>query len=63
MPQSVKISFIGTKSENVTAKDIVLNLLKQFGANKLLGYSIEMYGEAIEKLSLDERITISSMAT
>ena len=63
VPQSVKMNFVGNKPQSVSAKDIVLNMLKQFGANKLLGYSIEMYGDAIEKLTLDERITISSMAT
>ena len=63
VPQSVKITFEGEKPEKVTAKDIILNLLGKFGANKLLGYSIELYGNAIEKLTLDERITISSMAT
>jgi 3-isopropylmalate dehydratase small subunit len=47
----------------VTAKDMVLNLLSVFGANKLLGYSVEIYGEESEKLTLDERITVSSMAT
>ena len=28
-----------------------------------LGYSVEIYGEEVDKLTLDERITISSMAT
>ena len=63
VPESVKITFNGKKPENVSAKDMVLNLLSIFGANKLLGYSVEMYGEAIDNLSLDERITIASMAT
>jgi len=38
-------------------------LLKIFGANSLLGYSIEIYGTSADNLSLDDRITISSMAT
>lgn len=63
VPKSVKLNFIGEKPKNVSAKDIVLNLLSIFGANTLLGYSVEVYGPAIDKLSLDERITISSMAT
>jgi 3-isopropylmalate dehydratase small subunit len=63
VPESVKINFKGECPSNVSAKDIALNLLNTFGANKLLGYSVEIYGEAIEKLSLDERITIASMAT
>ena len=63
VPPSVKIVFEGEKSEWVTAKDIALNMLNIFGANKLLGYSVELTGPAIEKLTLDERITISSMGT
>ncbi len=63
VPESVRIFIDGKIPEDITAKDIVLNLLKEFGANSLLGYSIEMYGSAISELGLDERITISSMAT
>jgi 3-isopropylmalate/(R)-2-methylmalate dehydratase large subunit len=63
IPQSVKIIFKGKIPDDVSSKDIVLNLLKKFGANSLLGYSVEIYGPAVDKLSLDDRITISSMAT
>ncbi|MFO7879805.1 MAG: aconitase/3-isopropylmalate dehydratase large subunit family protein [Bacteroidales bacterium] len=62
-PKSAKLVFKGKKPENVTAKDIVLNLLSRFGASTLLGYSVEMYGEAIDELSLSDRITIASMGT
>lgn len=63
VPKSVKLNFKGEKPANVSAKDVVLNLLNKFGANKLLSYSVELYGDAIDKLTLDERITISSMGT
>ena len=63
VPKSVKLTLKGKRPENVYAKDIVLNLLHKFGANKLLGCSVELYGEDVEKLTLDERITVSSMAT
>jgi 3-isopropylmalate/(R)-2-methylmalate dehydratase large subunit len=63
VPESVRINFSGDLPENVTAKDFVLNLLKRFGANSLLGFSIEVYGKCIDKLTIDQRITISSMAT
>ena len=63
VPESVRIDLEGEISEGISSKDIVLNLLRVFGANSLLGYSVEMYGKAIENLTLDERITISSMAT
>ncbi len=41
----------------------MLNLLSIYGANKLLGYSVEIEGDAVESFSLDERITIASMGT
>jgi len=63
VPKSVKITLKGQRPSNIKAKDIVLNLLNKFGASQLLGYSVEMYGEEVDKLTLDERITISSMAT
>ena len=63
VPASIRLTLNGKRPANVSAKDIVLNLLNKFGANSLLGYSVELYGEEIEKLTLDERITISSMAT
>jgi 3-isopropylmalate/(R)-2-methylmalate dehydratase large subunit len=63
IPESVKINLEGRIPENVSSKDIVLNLLKIFGANSLLGYSIEICGQTADYLDLDDRITISSMAT
>ena len=63
IPESVKINLVGKRPSNISAKDIVLNLLNKFGANSLLGYSIELYGDEVDLLTLDERITISSMAT
>ena len=62
-PESVKINFVGKRPANISAKDIAINMLSIFGANKLLSYSVEMYGEAVDELTLDERITISSMGT
>ncbi|MCX6240611.1 MAG: aconitase/3-isopropylmalate dehydratase large subunit family protein [Bacteroidetes bacterium] len=63
VPASVKINLNGSRPANVSAKDIILNLLGIFGANRLLGYAVEIYGSATEKFTLDERITISSMGT
>ena len=63
VPHSVKISLKGNLPSDVSAKDVILNLLKIFGANSLLGYSIELYGNCVNQMTLDDRITISSMAT
>jgi 3-isopropylmalate/(R)-2-methylmalate dehydratase large subunit len=63
VPKSVKVTLKGAKPTKISAKDIVLNLLKYFGANSLLGSAVELYGIAINSLSLSDRITIASMAT
>lgn len=63
VPPSVKIVLRGVPSSNTSPKDVILRLLKEFGAGGLLGYAAEIYGEYIDSLSLDGRITISSMAT
>jgi len=63
VPPSVKIVLKGKPHATATPKDVVLRLLQEFGANGLLGYSAEIYGEYVDSLSLDGKITISSMAT
>ncbi|TFH25983.1 MAG: 3-isopropylmalate dehydratase large subunit [Bacteroidia bacterium] len=63
VPHSVKIVLEGEVNAALTAKDMILNLLERFGASTLLGKAIEMEGEAVHKLTLDQRITIASMAT
>jgi len=63
VPPSIKVILDGHPGPHTTAKDIVLACLKHFGANGMLGYSAEFYGDIVEALTLDQRITISSMAT
>ncbi len=63
VPESVKIICTGNRKQGISAKDIVLNLLQRLGAHSMLGCALELYGEEITELSLDERITIASMAT
>ncbi|MCF8369369.1 MAG: 3-isopropylmalate dehydratase large subunit [Bacteroidales bacterium] len=63
VPKSVKIKLTGKRPNGVSAKDVVLNLLNRFGANSLLGYAVEIEGEEVDKFTMDERITISSMGT
>jgi len=63
VPPSVRLNLNGELPGNVYAKDVVLKLLNDFGANSLLAYSVEIYGDCIDAMSLADRITISSMAT
>lgn len=63
VPETVKIVLEGEINSALSAKDITLNLLDKFGASTLLGKAVEMEGEIVDRLSMDQRITIASMAT
>jgi 3-isopropylmalate dehydratase small subunit len=63
VPPTAKVVLKGRPSPGTSAKDIALAMLKVTGANGLLGYAAEIYGNMVEALSLSSRITISSMAT
>ncbi len=63
VPGSVKIGLKGDPPAGTTAKDVALRLLREFGAAGLLGVSGELYGPAVDRMGLSERITVASMAT
>jgi len=63
VPPTIKIILKGVPSNTATPKDVVLKIIKEFGANGLLGCAAELSGEYIDSLSVDGRITIASMAT
>jgi len=63
VPATVKIILKGQPSPLASPKDVVLYLLKELGANGLLGLASELYGDYVENLGLSGRITIASMNT
>ena len=63
VPPTVKMVLKGMPSKSASSKDVVLKMMQHLGANGLLGYAAEIYGEYIDSLSLDGKITIASMAT
>ena len=46
----------------VTAKDLILAIIAKFGVNFGTGYIIEYTGEAIRKLTMEERMTVCNMS-
>jgi 3-isopropylmalate/(R)-2-methylmalate dehydratase large subunit len=63
VPETVKITLTGEFQFPVSAKDVTLSLAGQLGTTKVLGKAVEFYGPAIKQMSLEERITLASMAT
>jgi 3-isopropylmalate/(R)-2-methylmalate dehydratase large subunit len=64
VPASVLIRVNGPKPSNVTAKDFMLQILRQpyVKSGKAIGKIVEYAGEAVEALSIDERATMTNMA-
>jgi 3-isopropylmalate/(R)-2-methylmalate dehydratase large subunit len=62
VPETIKVTIGGKLPKGVYSKDIVLHVIKQFGANGGTYKAVEFYGDAIKKLSVDARFTISNMA-
>jgi 3-isopropylmalate/(R)-2-methylmalate dehydratase large subunit len=57
-----KIEFNGFLKEGVTAKDLVLEMIKQLGSEGGAGYVYELAGHTIETMEIEERMTICNMA-
>ncbi|MFQ5746135.1 MAG: aconitase family protein [Gemmatimonadota bacterium] len=64
VPRSVRIEFTGRKPANVTAKDMMLEVLRhpRVRNGDAIGRVIEYAGEAVEALGIDERATLTNMA-
>lgn len=62
VPESYRIQLSGSFSNMVTAKDLILTLIGQLGADGATYKSLEFSGEAVEKLTMSDRLTISNMA-
>jgi hypothetical protein len=64
VPRSVRIRAAGRLPENVTAKDLMLEILRHpyVKGGDAIGKVIEYGGEAIEAMGIDERATLTNMA-
>ncbi|MBL1225546.1 3-isopropylmalate dehydratase large subunit [Enterococcus sp. BWR-S5] len=61
-PKSMGVKISGKLAKGVYAKDIILALIAKYGVDFGVGYAVEFYGETIESLSMEERMTICNMA-
>ncbi|HEY8570406.1 3-isopropylmalate dehydratase large subunit [Microbulbifer sp.] len=61
-PKNMRVIVDGQLRPGVTAKDLVLHLIAQFGTNGGAGYTVEFCGSAISQLSVEARFTLCNMA-
>jgi homoaconitate hydratase family protein len=63
VPETIKIIIEGKLKKNVTAKDVILSVLKHVKTDGALHKAVEFTGTTVREMSLAERITIASMVT
>jgi 3-isopropylmalate/(R)-2-methylmalate dehydratase large subunit len=57
-----KISVDGHLGRGVTAKDVILHIIRLLGVNGGVGYAYEYAGSVIEAMSMEERMTVCNMS-
>ena len=62
VPQTIRVTVEGKLQENVSAKDLILNIIKKIGTDGANYKAIEYYGETIENLSIAQRMTLCNMS-
>lgn len=60
--KTMAITIEGQLAPEVTAKDIILNIIARIGTSGGQGHVIEYRGEAIRRLTMEERMTICNMS-
>ncbi|MFP3122840.1 3-isopropylmalate dehydratase large subunit [Ectobacillus funiculus] len=61
-PKAMGVELKGKLAQGVYSKDIILHLLAMYGVSMGTGHVIEFYGEAIENMTMEERMTLCNMA-
>lgn len=57
-----RIKFNGTLNLGVTAKDLALYMISELGVEGGLGFAYEFGGDIVDKMSMEERMTLCNMA-
>jgi 3-isopropylmalate/(R)-2-methylmalate dehydratase large subunit len=60
--KTMKIEVKGNVGKGISAKDIILAIIGKTGSAGATGYVVEYCGEAIEALSMEERMTVCNMS-
>jgi 3-isopropylmalate/(R)-2-methylmalate dehydratase large subunit len=61
-PRTMRITVNGDLNKGVTSKDIIMYIIAKLSSGGATGYFVEYCGNAIEKLSMEARMTICNMS-
>ena len=61
MPRTIKVNLVGRLPDYVSAKDIILEVLRRLGVKGGVGAIIEYGGEGVSSLTVPQRATITNM--
>ncbi|WP_162012139.1 3-isopropylmalate dehydratase large subunit [Streptococcus sp. S784/96/1] len=61
-PKKLLVRFTGTAPKGIYAKDYILALIAKYGVALGVGYVVEYTGDAIDRLTMEERMTICNMS-
>jgi len=62
VPSTIKIEVTGEVKEPMTSKDVILDVIGKIGASGALYKAVEFSGEAVSKMSIGARMTLTNMA-
>jgi 3-isopropylmalate/(R)-2-methylmalate dehydratase large subunit len=61
-PKTMKITIAGSLPDTVSAKDVILNIIKQISVNGATDMIMEFRGPVVEQMSMESRMTLCNMA-
>ncbi len=61
-PKQMEIRLSGQLPNGVTAKDVILWIIRRIGTGGAIGHALEYSGETVGQLSIEERMTLTNMA-
>jgi len=62
VPQTIKLVLHGPLPEGVFAKDAILHIVGDIGADGATYMALEFHGDLVESMSVEERMTLANMA-
>ena len=62
VPETLRVSVTGELTPPLTAKDVALGVLRRIGGDGADYMAVEWGGEAVERMTLDQRLTLANLS-